>query len=49
MKARRCHVDVEHDYKEVEKCQWYKGYQDELPPVFMSIWTLDTTEVVGEY
>jgi len=46
MKMRRGHIDIEDDHKEVEKSKRHKSSQDELPPVFVSIWTPHTTEVV---
>ena len=49
MKARRGHIDVKDHHKEVEECKRHKSNQDELPPVFMAIWTLHTTKIVREY
>ena len=49
MKAGRCHIDVEEEHKEVEERKRNEPSQDELPPVFMTVRTLYTTEVVGEY
>jgi hypothetical protein len=46
MKTRRGHIDVKDDNKQVEECKRHKSDQDELPPVFMAIWTLHTAEIV---
>jgi hypothetical protein len=46
MKMRRGHVDVKQQYDEIEECKRHTSNQDELPPVFITMWTLHTTEVV---
>jgi hypothetical protein len=46
VKVRRGHIDVKENHKKVETCEGPKTSQDELPPVFIAIWTLYTTEIV---